>query len=84
LICRIGSGGLVWRSLVRPSLNRSIGALTRTGGALSPAAEPLFLDTIEEGDPTYVKMRRDHRIVSIAEIVAVAVGVNTAAAKCSA
>jgi LysR family carnitine catabolism transcriptional activator len=35
----ISAAGLVWRPLVRPTLDRSIGILTRHGRALSPAAE---------------------------------------------
>jgi LysR family transcriptional regulator, carnitine catabolism transcriptional activator len=41
----IGAAGLVWRPLVRPHLDRSIGVLTRTGRALSPVAEH-FLVTL--------------------------------------
>jgi DNA-binding transcriptional LysR family regulator len=34
----VGAAGLVWRPLVRPTLDRSIGVLTRVGHAPSPAA----------------------------------------------
>ncbi len=44
----VGAAGLVWRPLVRPSLDRSIGVLTRVGHAPSPAAERFLAVLFEE------------------------------------
>jgi len=44
----IGAAGLVWRPLVRPSLDRSIGVLTRVGHAPSPAAERFLAVLLDE------------------------------------
>jgi DNA-binding transcriptional LysR family regulator len=44
----IGAAGLVWRPLLQPDLERSIGVLTRTGRALSPAAEQFLAVLVDE------------------------------------
>ncbi len=44
----LGAAGLVWRPLVRPTLDRSLGVLTRVGHAPSPAAEHFLSVLLEE------------------------------------
>lgn len=44
----VGAAGLVWRPLVRPTLDRSIGIVTRVGRALAPAAEGFLQALIME------------------------------------
>jgi LysR family transcriptional regulator, carnitine catabolism transcriptional activator len=44
----VGAAGLVWRPLFGPSLDRSIGVLTRVGRALPPAAEQFLAVLFDE------------------------------------
>ena len=47
----LGAAGLVWRPLMRPTLDRSIGVLTRVGHAPSPAAERFLAALMQDNKP---------------------------------
>jgi hypothetical protein len=53
----VGAADLVWRPLVQPSLQRSLGVLTRLGRSLSPAAA-LFLGTLSAEAETIARALR--------------------------
>jgi LysR family transcriptional regulator, carnitine catabolism transcriptional activator len=53
----VGAAGLVWRPLVQPSLQRSLGVLTRLGRSLSPAAAQFLATLSAEAETTLPALR---------------------------